>query len=137
VVAKVRERLAVNKQRSQRFHLERFNLKKLNEVEGKEQFRVEVSKGSQLWKIWTQNWKLNRARETIGENIKISAKESLGYLDLKKHKPWFDEGGSKLLDQRKQAKLQWLQDPCEINGDNLNNVRCEASRYLRKKRRNI
>jgi hypothetical protein len=20
----------------------------------------------------------------------------------------------------KQAKLQWLQDPCEINGDNLN-----------------
>jgi hypothetical protein len=37
VVEKVRERLAVNKQRSQRFHMERFNLKKLNEVEGKEQ----------------------------------------------------------------------------------------------------
>jgi hypothetical protein len=43
LVAKVRERLAVNKQRSQRFNVERFNLKKLNEVEGKEQFRVEVS----------------------------------------------------------------------------------------------
>jgi hypothetical protein len=43
VVAKVRERLAMNKQRSQRFHIERFNLKKLNEVEGKEQYRVEVS----------------------------------------------------------------------------------------------
>jgi hypothetical protein len=42
-VAKVRERLAENKQRSQRFHMERFNLKELNEVEGKEQFRVEVS----------------------------------------------------------------------------------------------
>jgi hypothetical protein len=28
VVAKIRERLAVNKQRSQRFHMERFNLKK-------------------------------------------------------------------------------------------------------------
>jgi hypothetical protein len=27
VLAKVRERLAVNKQRSQRFHMERFNLK--------------------------------------------------------------------------------------------------------------
>jgi hypothetical protein len=36
VVAKVRERLAVNKQRSHIFHMERFNLKKLNEVEGKE-----------------------------------------------------------------------------------------------------
>jgi hypothetical protein len=33
---------------------------------------------------------------------------------------------SKLLDQRKQAKLQWLHDPSEINGDNLNNIRCEA-----------
>jgi hypothetical protein len=42
-VAKFRERLAVNKQRLHRFHIERFNLKKLNEVEGKEQYHVEVS----------------------------------------------------------------------------------------------
>jgi hypothetical protein len=53
---------------------------------------------------------------------------------LKKQKPWFDEGCSKLLDQRKQAKLQWLQDPGEINGDILNNVRHEASRYFRNKK---
>jgi hypothetical protein len=31
--------------------------------------------------------------------------------------------------------LQWLQDPSEINGDNLNNVRCEASRYFKNKKR--
>jgi hypothetical protein len=43
VVAKVRKRLAVNKQVSHRFHMERFNLKKLNEVEGKEQYHVVVS----------------------------------------------------------------------------------------------
>jgi hypothetical protein len=36
VLAKVRLRLAVNKQRSQRFHKEKFNLKKLKEVQGKE-----------------------------------------------------------------------------------------------------
>jgi hypothetical protein len=42
VVEKVKERLTVNKQRSRRFHMERFNLKKLNEVEDKEQFCVEV-----------------------------------------------------------------------------------------------
>jgi hypothetical protein len=54
---------------------------------------------------------------------------------LKKHKPWFDKGCSELLGQRKQAKLQWLQDPTEINGDNLNNVRREAIRYFRNKRR--
>jgi hypothetical protein len=43
VVAKVRERLAVNKQKTHRFHMERLNLKKLSEVEGKEQYRVEIS----------------------------------------------------------------------------------------------
>jgi hypothetical protein len=31
--------------------------------------------------------------------------------------------------------LQWIQDPSEINGDNLNNVRHEASRYFRNKMR--
>jgi hypothetical protein len=43
VVAKVRERQAVSKQTAYRVHMERFNLKKLNEVEGKEQYRVEIS----------------------------------------------------------------------------------------------
>jgi hypothetical protein len=42
VVAIFRERLAVNKQRSHRYHMERFNPKKLNEVEGKEEYRVEL-----------------------------------------------------------------------------------------------
>jgi hypothetical protein len=54
---------------------------------------------------------------------------------MHKHKPWFDEGCSKLLDQRKQAKLQWLQNPGEINGDNLKNVRREASRHFRIKKK--
>jgi hypothetical protein len=33
--------------------------------------------------------------------------------------------------------LQWLQDPSEIqvNKDNLNTVRCEASRYFKNKKR--
>jgi hypothetical protein len=48
---------------------------------------------------------VNKAWETTRENITVSAKESLGYYELKKNKPWFDEGCSELLDQRKQAKL--------------------------------
>jgi hypothetical protein len=54
---------------------------------------------------------------------------------MKKHKPWFDEGCSILLDQREKANLQWLQDPSEINGDNLNNGRRKASRHFRNKKR--
>jgi hypothetical protein len=65
---------------------------------------------------------VNKAWVTIRENIKMSAKDSLGYYELKKHKPWFDVGCSKLLDQRKKAKLQWLYDPSEFNGDNLKSI---------------
>jgi hypothetical protein len=80
---------------------------------------------------------VNIAWETIIENIKFSAKESLGYYELKKIKPWFDEGYSNLIAHRKQAKSQWLQDPSEINGDNLNNIRRETRRNFRNKRGNI
>jgi hypothetical protein len=45
------------------------------------------------------------------------------YYELKEHKRGFNEGCSELLDQGKQAKLQCLQDPSEINWDNLNNTR--------------
>jgi hypothetical protein len=31
--------------------------------------------------------------------------------------------------------LQWLQDSSEINGDNLNSIRCEASRHFRDKKK--
>jgi hypothetical protein len=137
LVAKVTETLAVNKQRSQRFDMERFNLKKLNDVEGKEQFRGEVSNRFAALEYLDTEAEINSAWETIRENINISAKKSPGYFEFKKHKPCFDERCSKLLDQRKQAKLQWLRNPSEMNGDNLNNVRREASRHFRNKPWNI
>jgi hypothetical protein len=31
----------------------------------------------------------------------------------------------------KEAKLHWVKDSSEINGDNLNNIRRETSRYFR------
>jgi hypothetical protein len=103
--------------------MERFNLKKLNEVEGKEKYHVEVSNRFAALEELDTGTVINSISETIRENIKMLAKESLGYYELKKHKAWFDEGCSNSSDQRKQAKLQWLQDPSEINGDNLNNVK--------------
>jgi hypothetical protein len=41
----------------------------------------------------------------------------------------------KLLCHRKQTKLQWLQDPSKINGDDWNIVRCEASRHFGNKKK--
>jgi hypothetical protein len=123
VVAKIRERLAVYKQGSHEFNMERFNVKKLNEVESKEKYCVEFSNRFAVLEVLDAGVEINTIWKTIRENINISVKESLGYYELKKHKPWYDEGSSELLDQRKQAKLQWLQDRNEINGDNLNNVK--------------
>jgi hypothetical protein len=72
VVVKLRERLAVNKQRSRRFDMERFNLKKLDKVEGKEQFHTEV------WKIWMQRWKLIAPEKLLERRMlkMISSKET-------------------------------------------------------------
>jgi hypothetical protein len=71
---------------------------------------------------------INSVWERFRENIKnFSRREEVGFFIFKKHKPWFDKGCSKLLDQTKQAKLKLLQDPIEIHRDNLNNVRGEAS----------
>jgi hypothetical protein len=74
VVAKVRERLAVSKQTANRFHMERFNLNKLNEVKGKEQYRVQISDRFAALEDLHAEVDINRASETIRENIKISAK---------------------------------------------------------------
>jgi hypothetical protein len=40
-----------------------------------------------------------------------------------------------LVDRRKQAKLQWLQDPSDANEGNLSDVRREARRRFRNKQR--
>ena len=42
-VAKVRERLAVSKHDEQKFDGERFNLRKLNELEVKKQYQIKIS----------------------------------------------------------------------------------------------
>jgi len=73
----------------------------------------------------------DRARENIRQNIHILATEILGYYELKQLQPWFHEECSKLLDQRKQAKLQWFQNLSDTNGNDLNNVKCEISRPFR------
>jgi hypothetical protein len=43
VVAKLRERLAVNEKAAQKFDGERFNLRKLKELEVKEKYQIEIT----------------------------------------------------------------------------------------------
>jgi hypothetical protein len=71
----VRERLAVNKQGSHKLHVERFSVKKLNEVDGKEKYHVEVF--AALEDLGTKV-EINSDWEKIGEYQTLS----LGYCEF-------------------------------------------------------
>jgi hypothetical protein len=106
-----------------KFDLGRIDLKNLDDVEVKEKYQVEISNRFAPSESSNESFDINNAWESIRENIKTSAKDNLEYQKLKHNKPWFGDKCSKLIDQRKQAKLQWLQNPSQINGDNLQNLR--------------
>jgi DNA repair ATPase RecN len=135
LVSKVRERLAVSKRAAQKIDTARFNVKKLNEGDVKEHYQVTIRNKFAALENLEDAGEINRAWDNIRENIKISAQESLGYCEPKHRKPWIDDGCSELVDQRKQAKLRRLQDPSEANEDNVSDVRREASRHFRNKKR--
>ena len=78
---------------------------------------------------------VNRAWGNNKEKIQTLAKESLVLHEWKQHKPWFDRECVDFLDQRKQAKMQCIQDPSQSNVDNLNNVRRNVSRHFRNKKK--
>jgi hypothetical protein len=102
--------------------MHRFDLRKLNDAEVKEQYHVKITNRFAALENFDDNVDMNRAWENIRENIKTSAKDSLGQYELQQHKPWFDDECSKLIHRRKQAELQWLQNPSQMNRDNMDNV---------------
>jgi hypothetical protein len=69
VVAKVWERLAVNKRMVNKMDVERFNLKQLNEEEVKEKYQVTIKNKFAALEILDDNRDINRAWVTIKENF--------------------------------------------------------------------
>jgi len=111
VVAKVREIFAVNKQAAQNFDGERFYLRKLNELEVRKQYQIEITYRFAAVENLNDDKDIHRACENIKENTKTSAKESLDLHELKQHKPCFDEECLDYLEQRRLTKMQWIHDP--------------------------
>ena len=127
--------MAGRKQAAQKSDGVRFNLRKLNDLEVRKQYQIEITNRFAALENVSEDKDINMGWESIKENIKISATKSLGMHEMKQHKPWFDELCLGNLDQRKQAKMQWIQDPSQSNADNLNNVRRDASRHFRNKKK--
>jgi len=55
------------------------------------QYQIEISNRFVALENLSDGEGVNSARENIKENIKTSAKKSLGLHEMKQHKPWFDE----------------------------------------------
>jgi hypothetical protein len=105
VVAKFMERLAVRKRAAQKFDGDRFNLRNLNDREVRKQYHIEITNWFSTLETLNYDEDLNRVWESSKENIKTSAKESVGQYEMKQHKAWFDEECLGILDQIKQANM--------------------------------
>jgi hypothetical protein len=86
-VAKLRERISVSKRARKKFDLERFDLKKVDDVEVKGKHQVKVSNRFAALESLGESFDINNDWENIRENIKTSAKDNLGYHRLKHNKP--------------------------------------------------
>jgi hypothetical protein len=104
-------------------------------MEVRKQFQIKLSERFAGLKNANDSKDINRAWENIKENTKITAKQTICLYGRKQHKLWFDERCSQFLGQRKQAQMQWLQNPNQSNLDNLNNATHETSRHFRNKKR--
>lgn len=90
--------------------MERWNLKNLKEVWRKEQYQINNANRFVASEDVDDNADINRTWETINENLKISAKDSQSYYETDEAETTDWRTMFKLLDYRKQAKLQCLQD---------------------------
>jgi hypothetical protein len=79
--------MAVSKQAAPKFDREKLNLRKLNGLEVRKQYQIEITNRFAVLGKLSDNKDINRAWKNIKENIKTSAKESLSLHELKQHKP--------------------------------------------------
>jgi hypothetical protein len=82
-VAKLRERISVSKSARKNFYLERFDLRKIDHLEVKEKYQVEISNRFAVSQSLDESLDINNAWESMTENIKTSAKDNLGYHRLR------------------------------------------------------
>jgi hypothetical protein len=83
--------------------MERYNLKKLNDVEVKVKHEFKIQNTFAAFKNIDDDdddddddVDINSAWESIKDNIKASATNNLLYIDLKLYKEWFDDEFSEL-----------------------------------------
>ena len=83
--------MAVSKQAAQKVDVDRFNPRKLSELEVRKQCQGKISNRFAALKNLIGSEDLNRAWENIKQNLRNSVKDSLGLYAFTRHKTWFDK----------------------------------------------
>ncbi|XP_060518457.1 uncharacterized protein LOC132697179 [Cylas formicarius] len=136
VRVKVRSRIKKTITSQETSALKRWNTDKLNQDETcRHEYQKELE--TQLQKNVTQeasdveeHWKqirtsvINAAQRALGENTKN-----------RRRKDWYDEESQKALDTKNKARIQMLQCPSDGNVQRFNDLRVEAKRKIRRKKR--
>jgi hypothetical protein len=76
VAAKDGEILAVSKQVAWKFDVVRFNLRKLNDLEVRKEYQIEIANRFAAVENLSDGEGINRAWENITENVRTSAEDS-------------------------------------------------------------
>jgi hypothetical protein len=76
VAAKLRERLSVSKRVAEKLDMQRFDLRKLNDAEFKEEYRVKIINRFAALENFDDNVDMYRAWDNIRENIKLQPKRA-------------------------------------------------------------
>ena len=83
--------MVVSKQAAQKVDVDRFNPRKLSELEVRKQCQVKILNRFAALENLKGGTDINRAWENVKENMKTSVEESVGLYALKQHKTLFDE----------------------------------------------
>jgi len=70
--------------------MERFNFRKLSELEVKKQYQIKISNRFAALENLNESEDIKGVWENIKEHIKTLANNSLGLYELRQQKPWFD-----------------------------------------------
>jgi len=137
VIAKIRERLSLNKTNGQLMGSKRLNVQSLTEGENGLKYAVEVTnKFAALKEInESDDNAVDKQWENVRDAIVKSAEVTVGFCKRHKNKPWFDEECVKIVKVRNEARIAWLTQNMAETRNKFLNIRQAAHNLFKNKKR--
>ncbi|XP_018337473.1 PREDICTED: uncharacterized protein LOC108745675 [Trachymyrmex septentrionalis] len=137
VIAKIRERLSLNKTNGQLFGTKRLNVQGLIEGENGIKYAVEVTNRLAASKEIDESDDntVDKHWENVRDAIVKSAEATVGFCKRNKNKPWFDEECVKIVKVRNEARITWLAQNTKETRDQFLKIRQEAHNMFKIKKR--